>query len=187
MVTGETVREMIFMIKYCPRILYFIFCVIVLLCTSCIGQDIQEEFYKVRGDKIKRDDAKQLLTGDIAALQQRCPQFGSSGYNWTASYSLMFASTPCGGPSSSSSSSSGSSKPTSAQQRQADSLTGCANYDYLDRSSINICRLLIQNDPCGAPSCNGCNEPASTSNYRFSTFALCSGALRADFSFPLFL
>ncbi|PNV73609.1 hypothetical protein [Leptospira inadai] len=175
------------MIKDSSRISCFLIAAIVLLCLSCIGQDIQEEFYKVRGDKIKRDDAKQLLIGDIAALQQRCPQFGSSGYNWTSSYSLMFASTPCGGPSSSSGSSSGSSKPTSAQQRQADSLTGCANYDYLDRSSVNTCRLLIQNDPCGTPSCNSCNEPSFTSNYRFSTFALCSGALRADFSFPFFL
>ncbi|WP_084680370.1 hypothetical protein [Leptospira fainei] len=178
---------MSFTTKYYSRILCCIFSAIALLCISCIGQDIQEEFYKVRGDKIKREDAKQLLTGDIAALQQRCPQFASSGYNWTVSYTLMFASTPCGGPSSSSSSSSKSSKPTSAQQRQADSLTGCADYDYLDRSSVNTCRLLIQNDPCGAPTCNGCNEPAATSNYRFSTFALCSGALRADFSFPLFL
>ncbi|TGK10163.1 hypothetical protein EHO60_09925 [Leptospira fletcheri] len=168
-----------------------IFILSVLCNLSCIGEYYQDEMDKTKGNKIAREDAKKLLTTDLLALQQRCPQFGTSGYNWMNSYLFMLISDPCPTSSGNSSSSSKSTKSSSSSSRSSgqgnSSLTGCADYSYLDRGAIATCRMLVQGDPCTPVSCSYCNESTATANYRFAAFADCGSAFKSNYVFPLFL
>ncbi|TGK18733.1 hypothetical protein EHO61_09755 [Leptospira fluminis] len=168
-----------------------IFILLVLCNLCCVGEYYQDLVDKTKGNKITRQDAEKLLTTDLIALQQRCPQFGTSGYNWMSSYLFMLLSNPCPSTSGNSSGSSKSNKSSSSSSGNSgqgnSSLTGCADYNYLDRGEVTTCRMLLQGDPCAPASCSYCNEPTATANYRFAAFAECGSAFKSSFVFPAFL
>ncbi|WP_244288624.1 hypothetical protein [Leptospira dzoumogneensis] len=69
-----------------------------------------------------------------------------------------------------------------------DLIKGCAERDYYKKKKkVNLCLALIAADPCidelgGDPT----SEPEEMKQYRFSTFAYCSGTFHSAMPMPMF-
>ncbi|WP_434935862.1 hypothetical protein [Leptospira koniambonensis] len=68
-----------------------------------------------------------------------------------------------------------------------DLIKGCAERDYYKKREVNLCLTLITADPCtDAAGGNPSSEPEEMKQYRFSTFAYCSGIFGSMMPMPMF-
>ena len=132
---------------------------------SWIGEPVQEQIYRTRGNRIKRQDAQVLLIGDLLALSQRCPEFLRSRIGWLPNYYFLMHGGISGGPC--------AVDPSNSSAPSAKFFTGCAYYHYLDRNDVSSCRVLIQADPCSGDS------PERT-----IAFGICSKAFVSGSPYP---
>jgi len=131
------------LISLCACFLFFL----LLNCSnivSWIGEPVQEQIYRTRGNRIKRQDAQVLLIGDLLALSQRCPEFLRSRIGWLPNYYFLMhggiSLRPC------------TAIPSGSDEPTGKFFTGCAYYHYLDRNDVSSCRVMIQADPCSGDS-----------------------------------
>ncbi|EIE03130.1 hypothetical protein [Leptospira licerasiae] len=139
-----------------------------LLASSCITSYFFEEVEDLDSSKIHYKQAQEKLAVSVAGLSARCKGFHESLYNYETSYIFMTGSKPC-------------------SDLNEDMITGCAERDYFKKREVNLCITLIAADPCtDAAGGNPASEPEEMKQYRFSTFAYCSGIFGSMMPMPLF-
>ncbi|MEI1277325.1 hypothetical protein V6Z05_03285 [Leptospira venezuelensis] len=138
------------------------------LTSSCVTSFFFEEVEDLDNSKIHYKQAQEKLAVVVAGLSARCKGFHESLYNYETSYLFMAASDPC-------------------TELDEDMIKGCAERDYYKKREVNLCITLIAADPCtDAAGGNPSSEPEEMKNYRFSTFAYCSGIFGSMMPMPLF-
>ena len=108
--------------------------ILMLLSYSC--EDLREAEYRDRGDKISLEDAKDLVFGNVIALEMRCP--GVHGMLFFYMFKAMGNNCP-------STDMPGVHEKGSSYEASA---WGCSDYHYLERQEVETCRIMLDSLPC---------------------------------------
>lgn len=118
----------------------------------------QEEYYKTKGSKISHEEAVRSVKEALSALILRCPAFINSKFNYKGGYFLQIFPNTC--------------------KDEYDPLKGCGAKNFLSRSNLDLCVLLIQTDSC-SPNIAEPGKAETRFSSSFSlTFAACAIAFR---------
>jgi hypothetical protein len=119
---------------------------------------LKEELNNNKGDKIALKDAVKIVKESMLGLSTRCPAFLSSKYNWISGYFAEVLVNDC--------------------VNSYDPIKGCGDKNYLSRSQVQLCSLVMQNDPCLSDISDSTQKETRFSSSFAVTYAVCASAFK---------
>ena len=142
------------------RLFYIIISVLFLSCADMGGEYIETVKNRNNPDLVDIASAKKQVSSALFSVFAQCPEFNNSGLNPGLNWALMLGSNSCG----------------TYATNSPDFLTGCADKDFVNKESLNLCLGSIAAMHCKVSGAN-------IFGMYFLAYASCGDALHST-TFP---
>lgn len=148
--------------KYAHLQGYVIIILVFSFCTLPGGEELHTELNRNKSHLVENKNAKQKIAVALNQVFTECPDFAKSGLNPGLNWAMMMSSDNCGPYSSS----------------EPDFFKGCADKNFANEDSLNICLASIAAMHCNVSGNN-------INSMHFLAFGICAEALQSDMKLPM--